>query len=356
MLSLLVRRPRRILRRLRVDLWLVEGNEATSERPLCLLYGGVDSYPLELGFGDSYRKCHAGRAWLWSLSRAVKAKGQGCALALIGVRGPYLRLVKLADSFLIPSWVSGEVDLPLGSSILESSSVRSDIRRIRKHKLHFSITRDPERFHEFYHRMYVPYISAAHGRSAFILPYDAMKSEFGNCELLLVTKEGRSIAGILITYEKSTPRLWSLGVRDADRSHVKEGTVTALFYFSFMHLEENGYRVANVGFTRPFLDDGVLRYKQKWGARIIGASAECFVLKLLSNTPGASGFLGSHPFIFRSGDELSGAAFVDSASASSPAELRRIHQRYSLAGLAKLGLYRLGDSGAVEIDADRYRP
>jgi hypothetical protein len=204
--------------------------------------------------------------------------------------------------------------------------------------------------------MYVPYISAVHGQGAFIRPYEEMKSEFDDCELLLVRKETRSIAGILITYEKPTPRLWSLGVRDADRRHVTEGAVTALFYFSFMHLERNGYRVASVGLTRPFLDDGVLRYKKKWGVRIVGTSADCFVLKVLSHTPGACGFVGSHPFIFRNGDALSGAIFVDSASASSPEELRRIHQRYSTPGLAKLGLYQLGDSGAVEIDADRYRP
>lgn len=349
----LVRRPRRIIRRLRPELWLVEGNEATSGRPLSVLCAGVGSYLLELAFGDSYRKRPAGRVWLWSLSRAVKEKGRGSALALIGVRGPYLRLVNLANSFLIPHWVRGEVDIPLGPSVLSNSSVKSDLRQIQKHQLHFSITKDPEHFHEFYHRMYVPYISAVHGQSAFIWPYEAKKSEFGHCELLLVTKEGQSIAGILISYEKPTPRLWSLGVRDADRRHVKEGAVTALFYYSFMHLESHGYRVANVGLSRPFLDDGVLRYKKKWGVRIVGASADCFVLKVLSDTPGACGFFGSHPFIFRDGDALSGAIFIDTASAPSPEELQRIHQRYSIPGLAKLGLYQLDDAGAVEIDADR---
>jgi hypothetical protein len=339
-----------------LELWLVEGNEATSERPLSVLCAGVGSYLLDLAFGDSYRKRPVGRVWLWRLSRAVKEKGQGCALALIGVRGPYLRFVNLANSFLIPTWVRGEVDIPFGSSVLRNTSVKSDLRQIRKNQFHFSITKDPRHFHDFYHRMYVPYISAVHGRSAFIWPYEAMKSELDNCELLLVRKEGRSVAGILITYEKPTPRLWSLGVRDADRRQVKEGAVAALFYFSFMHLESNGYRVANVGLSRPFLDDGALRYKKKWGARIVGTSADCFVLKVLSDTPGACGFVGSHPFIFRNGDALSGAIFVDSASASSPEELQRIYQRYSIPGLAKLRLYRLGDAGAVEIDADRYRP
>jgi len=353
---LLVRRARRIIRRLRLELWLVEGNEATSEQPLSVLCAGVGSYLLDLVFADSYRKHYAGRVWLWNLSTAVREKGQGCALALIGVRDPYVRFVNLANSFFIPAWVRGEVDIPLGSSVLRSSSVESDIRRIRKHQLHFSITKDPKHFHEFYHHMYVPYISAVHGQSAFIWPYEVMKTEFDNCELLLVMKEGQSIAGMLITYAKPTPRLWSLGVRDADRRHVKEGAVTALFYFSFMHLQKNGYRVADVGLSRPFLDGGVLRYKKKWEVRIVGTSADWFVLKLLSFTPGACGFVGSHPFIFRNGDGLSGAVFVDPAWTSAPEELERIYRRYSIPGLAKLRLYRLGDVGAVEIDADRYRP
>jgi hypothetical protein len=329
----------------------VEGSEATSEQPLSVLCASVGSYPLDLVFGDSYRKHPVGRTWLWNLPRAVREKGRGCALALIGVRNPYLRLVNLTNGFVIPAWVRGEVDLPLGTAVLSKSSVKSDLRRIRKNRLQFCVTRDLKHFHDFYHRMYVPYITEAHGRSAFIWPYEAMKSEFDNCELLLIDKEGQSIAGILITYAKKTPRLWSLGVRDADRRHVEEGAVTALFYFSFRHLEKNGHRVADVGLSRPFLDDGVIRYKRKWGVRIVGTSTDWFVLKLLSSTPGARGFIRSHPFIFRSGDGLSGAIFVDSAWTSSPEELERIHLRHSIPGLARLRLYRLLDARAVEIDA-----
>jgi hypothetical protein len=347
----LVRRAQRIIRRLRPELWLVEGSEATSEQPLSVLCASVGTYLLDLAFGDSYRKHHVGKTWLWNLPRAVREKGQGCALALIGVRDPYLRLVNLTNSFVIPAWVRGEVDLPLGSALLNTSSVKSDVRRIRKSRLQFSVTRDPRHFHEFYHRMYVPYITEAHGRSAFIWPYDAMKGEFENCELLLVKKEGRPIAGILITYDRPTPRLWSLGVRDADRRHVQEGAVTALFYFSFMHLEKSGYRLANVGLTRPFLDDGVLRYKKKWGVRIVGTSTDWLVLKLLTATPGARGFMRSHPFMFRSGGDLSGAIFVDSARTYSPEELERLKLRHSIPGLAKLRLYRLRDTRAVEMDA-----
>ncbi|MEJ2340136.1 MAG: hypothetical protein P8Y15_14780, partial [Gemmatimonadales bacterium] len=76
----------------------MEGSEATSEQPLSVLCASVGTYLLDLAFGDSYRKHHVGKTWLWNLPRAVREKGQGCALALIGVRDPYLRLVHLTNS------------------------------------------------------------------------------------------------------------------------------------------------------------------------------------------------------------------------------------------------------------------
>lgn len=347
---LLVRRARRIIRRLRLELWLVEGREATSEQPLSLLCAGVGSYVLDLAFGGFYRKERVGRIWLWNLPRAVRERGHGGALALIGVRDPYRRLVRLPGSFSIPAWVRGEVDLPLGSAVLNSSSVKSDLRRIRNSGLASFVTKDPRHFHEFYHRMYVPYINEVHGRGAFIWPYEVMKREFRRCELLMVSKEGQPISGILITYARPTPRLWSLGVRDADRQYLRDGAVTALFYYSFLHLEANGYQAADLGLSRPFLNDGVVRYKRKWGVRIVGTSVDWFVLMNLASTPGAHGFLRSHPFIHRDAAGLCGAIFVDSDWKSTPDTLNGIQRRYAIPGLATLRLYRPHDTGTVEID------
>lgn len=346
----LVQRARRIMRRVRLELWLVEGKEASSGQPLSLLCAGVGSYVLDLAFDGPYRRSRVGRIWLWNVSRALKEKGQGRSLALLRVRHPYLKLVRLPNSFFIPAWVRSEVDLPLRPSVLNTSSVRSDLRRIRQNRLTFSVTKDPRQFDAFYHRMYVPYIEEVHGRSAFIWPYEVMKRKFGSCELLQVGQTGQPISGILITYAGPTPRLWSLGVRDADRRYVREGAVTALFYYSFLHLAANGYQAADIGLSRSFLDDGVLRYKRKWGGRIVGTSVDWFVLEVLASTPGARGFLASHPFICRDGAGLSGAIFVDSDGKPSAEVLRHFHRRYEVRGLSKLSFYRTDGARAEEID------
>lgn len=347
----LVRRARRILRRLRLELWLVEGREATSGCRLSLVCAGVGAYVLDLAFGGPYRRRRLGRFWLWSLARAIKEKGQGRAMVIIGVRDPYVRLVRLPKSFFIPAWVRGEVDLPLGPSVLNRSSVKSDLRRIQNNRLRYSVTKDPRRFHEFYHRMYVPYISEIHGRSAFIWPYEVMKREFRSCELLVVRKERQPVSGILITYAKPTPRLWLVGVIDADRKRLGEGAVAALYYYSFRHLETNGHSVVDVGLSRPFLDDGVLRYKRKWGVRIVGTSVDWLVLKLLASTPGAHGFLASHPFICRDGAGLSGAIFVEPGWQASPGAAKSKQRHYAISGLRKISLYRIRGARVEEIDA-----
>ena len=352
----LVLRGRRIARRLRLDVCIIEGKEAVGGEPLSVFCAGASSYPLQLAFGDNRRKHYEGRVWLWNLRRAIREKGQGCALLLVTVRRPYLRLMRPGNSFVIPAWVRGEIAIPLGPSVTKQKSVKSDLRRIRKNQLEFVVTKDPEQFNDFYHHMYVPHITQAHGRSAFIWRLEAMARKFEECELLLVRKKEQSIAGILITYAKPTPRLWSLGVLNGDRRYLKDGAIGALLSFTFEHLERNGHRVADFGLTRPFLDDGGLRYKKKWGLTIVGTSSDCFVLEILSPTPGACAFLRSHPFIFCDRGALSGAIFVDSGWTSSPEELQRINLQHSIPGIAKLRLYRLVEASAVEIEAIPWEP
>ncbi len=352
----LLLRGRRIARRLRLDICIVEGNEAVGGEPLSVFCAGASSYLLQLAFGDNRHKRYQRRVWLWNLRRAIREKGQGCALLLVTVRRPYLRLMRRGNSFVIPAWVRGEVAIPLGPFVTKQESVKSDLRRIRKNQLEYVVTKDPKQFDDFYHHMYVPHITQAHGRSAFIWRLEAMARKFEECELLLVRRKEQSIAGILISYANPTPRLWTLGVLNGDRKYLKEGAIAALVCFTFEHLARTGHRVADIGLTRPFLGDGGLRYKKKWGATIVGASSGCFVLEILSPTPGACAFLRSHPFIFCDRGALSGAIFVDSGWTSTPEELQRIHLRHSIPGIAKLRLYQLVEAGAVEIDAIPWEP
>ena len=90
----------------------------------------------------------------------------------------------------------GEVNLPCDAHTLRR--VNGDIRRIRKHKLTFEITRDPQKFDDFYYNMYVPYISKTFGPRAYIYSYRHQKRLFQSCDLIIIKQQEQAIAGQFI--------------------------------------------------------------------------------------------------------------------------------------------------------------
>jgi hypothetical protein len=248
--------------------------------------------------------------------------------------------------FYIPAWVFGEVDLPLDAHTLRR--VNGDIRRIRKHKLSFEITRDPQKFDEFYYNMYVPYISKTFGSAAYVYSYRHQKRLFRFCDLILINQQERVVAGQFIWYDGDDPPfLESVGIRDGDRQHVQNGAACALYHFAYQYLQERGYRKVLVGWSKPFLDDGVLRFKRKWAQVITDSRFWGTGLMVASLTPAAKSFLRNNPFIFKGDGLLYAAVFVDAEQMLSPEEIGQMTKDYFHEGLAGLRIYCLQPDGAA---------
>ena len=99
----------------------------------------------------------------------------------------------------------------------------------------------------------------------------AAKDLGANLELLLLQKKsqpGEYLGGFLVIYEASAPRLWSVGVLNGDRELVRAGVLASLYYLSFQYLSEQGFKRLNLGGSRPFFHDGILRYKRRYQQRI----------------------------------------------------------------------------------------
>ncbi len=335
----------------RLELWIATGDERNSRIPLSIVHNANDdkslNYLLELAFGDSFQERCLGRIWLWKIPKVIAKIGQDCSLMIVQGHNPHRKLLGSNNYFYIPNWLFGEVDIPSDPTVTKDSSLKSDLRRIRKNSLQFEVTQDEQHFDDFYHNMYVPYIERAHSKSAYINSYDYMRAEFQNCELLVVTKEEKRIAGLLITYEKAEPRLWSLGIRDANPEYLKVGAVGALFYFSMCYLNEKGFEKVNFGQSRAFLNDGVFQYKKKWSQRIVGTSRDGFALKVLSYTDAAKTFLKENPFIFESDGSLQGAIFVDVDKPLSSKDFKKIDKKYFHSGSAQIIMYRFPHDDAV---------
>jgi len=339
-----VRRIWMIVNTLILNVWVITGQEILSKQELAIIYIGSEEHKnflAKLAFGNSYKENYIGITCLWRIFKTVKTHGHFCSLMVAQVPKSTVILFGKKKCFYIPLWVEGEVDISVDiPRLINNESLKSDIRRIKRSKLHFELTHELSQFHNFYYNMYLPYITKAHGNTAIIMKYDSMKKEFKKCDLLFIKKEKEYIAGVLITYTKNVARLWSLGVKDGNLEYIKDGAVGAIFYFSFLHLKEKGFRRVNVGGSRPFYNDGILWYKKKWSQKIVGKHQIGFLIKPLSMTVGIMGFFLNNPFIFVHKNLFNGALFAEAGRSFSREDFQKFYKNYYLTGISKLFIYQ----------------
>jgi hypothetical protein len=346
--DLLAKRAVRLLRtarwlpHLKRRAWILEGAEQASGEPLAVLCAAGDQtrgYLAQLLFREGVRESDLGSLWLWDLASARRARKRGCSLVALQVE-PFLRnFLEEHDWFFVPLWVVGTIALPIPAKALKHKSIRSDLQALHNAGLQSRVTKDPECFDDFYHEMYVPHVTKAHASSVYVTPYDEMRARLDDSELILVHDEVRDVAGMMILYEDARPRLWSAGVRDGDRRYLMQGALAALYHFSFQHLTARNFGSANTGLSRAFLEDGVLRYKRKWGQRLEGTSAARIALKVVSDTPASRSCLQSNPFVFERSGALYGAVFLPDRDAVTADDVHHLRRQYWHDGLAKLILF-----------------
>ena len=351
-LQLIYRRARETLRVFfapPTPVWILWGRETSSKDTLKVLYAGgnqTKNYLINLLFDSSCVENYLGRKGIWKLLRIVKQVGGDCSLVAMEVPQNLRTAFREKNQFYIPLWISGEIEiLDKKPECFKKETLRSDLRKIEKNNLSFEVTNDLSHLHNFYWNMYYPYITKRHGNVAFVMSYEAMEHKFKKCELLLIKKGSEYIAGILLVYSKQGVRLWSLGIKDGSREYISDGAMGALFYFSYLYLRQKGYKKINLGGSRPFLHDGVLRYKAKWDQKIVRADARGLLVKPLLNSARVKGFFLNNPFIFQQKDCLNVALFVEGTQLLGDKEFSRILKKYYLPGISKIFIYLFGESG-----------
>jgi hypothetical protein len=307
---------------------------------LCSATGQNKNFLLGLAFDGPAREQELGRFRLRDVFRANCDAKKNCSLAVVETNPSHHAWLNNGSWFFIPVWVRGEISLPVAEIFLSRDTVKSDLRKIQRHGFEYEITHDERRFDDFYHNMHLPYITKVHGDAAVFDSYAKERRLCENYDLLMVGKKSRrdhDIAGMLIIYEPSGPRLWSLGVRQDGPDYVHEGVIAALYHFSFAHLFAKGFSRVNMGSSRAFLNDGVLKFKRKLSQSITDCSWPGFALEILSDAPAAKSFLLNNPFIFQSDGVWRGAVFMDSALSAET--IRQIDRDYFHPGLSKLVIY-----------------
>lgn len=276
---------------------------------ICLAYvGALESqkeYWFQKVFSEDFREYYLGRHLFWKVPHILKKNYYDCSLLICGaniIRKQFLS--SCSGYFHIPYWIEMDVDISLPQSQLPKNireTYKSIFRKIKKFKLSYEVSKDMDRFEDFYHNMYIPYTKCRYGKTAFVENYAFAKDVFSRSELIFIKQNDVSIAGHLIEYKGKHVYFHMLGVKNGDFEYIKQGAACALDYFSLIELQNRGYKKVHFGGCRPFFNDGVTRYKISLAAKAVShdkVMKDHFSLLLLKNSSEIRNFLKENPFVF----------------------------------------------------------
>ena len=330
--------------RLRLNLWIIKGEEKTTKQEIKIIYMGRDLsryYVEDLVFSNIIEEKCIGKKWIWTTLKMARSNCTNSSF-LIAETGDFLaKIFKGKQEYFIPCWIQGEINLNANfkGPFKINRNLKNDLRKIKKHKLDYELTNELVQFNKFYHDMYTPFATRRYGKKAIVGNYYDLKIAFKKGELLLVKMGEIPIAGTLIKYMKKQAFLCVLGIKDGDSDYVGFGAIAALYYYSIKYLKGRGFNRVNIGSTRPFLTDGVLKYKKKWGLKIVNTSGPGFLINPLSESSAVKDFLLNNPFVFRDSKHVYGAVFLLPEQIDGQKSIEKIFHDYYIDGISKLIIY-----------------
>lgn len=215
---------------------------------------------------------------------------------------------------------------------------RRSIQMLKKLGYSYEITDDDTKFRLFYDKMYCPYVSERHKPFVKLESFAYLKQLFKKGGLLLVKRDKTYVSGILFSLVNKTVWTPCMGIFEehAQDKHVTRTAGDALLYFLIIWAKEQGYNKINYGNSKPFLNDGVVRYKREWQMSVRQHGERLILTKPCNFEKGVRSFLMGNPFIFFDGQSLKGLAFVDHEHPVTRGEVEKILRQYYTSGMTSL--------------------
>ncbi len=345
-LSMLISQLRSAKRSLRsllsVDTFELEGIERASGESIRIYFAGVKQdveYFGHMSLQEGFSITALGRRFTWMA--LLTGKNATYDIQVVAAHRFYSKSLMRGKGFQVPRWVGTEVDTAKAKELAEhSKSLKWDMRKVTRNGYEYEITHDRALYDYFYEKLYLPYISTTYDDRSFLMSYKVMMSELEHCELGFVKKDGQRLAGGIIIHKDGKTRGWSLGVLNGNKELVKEGVITALYYFETLYLLGKGIEKRSFGSSRAFLKDGVLKFKRKWGITLSSSKPVGFFMRPLRDSAASRAFLENNPFIFEAEGRFRAGIFVpDDFSGDFVAWLGKMHKDCYCDGLSKLYVF-----------------
>ncbi|GLX79298.1 hypothetical protein tinsulaeT_26380 [Thalassotalea insulae] len=280
--------------------WIISGSNTKLDQSFTIIHIGSKvqkNYISSLFFDDVSQEDNLGKKNILQIKTLLnKNQHNACYLVADGLPAD-IKMLRCDKSFFIPQWIDSSLALPLSS---KSQGAKSDLKKIRRNNLTYEISNDISDVELFYYHMYLPYLNNRYQGQDIPMKFDKFKQGYqqGTVKLLFVVHENNRVAGQVIDYSKNEPRLWSVGVLNSDKKYLSMAAISACYVFGAQYLTEQNFGSMHIGKSRPFITDGALQFKIKWGTSITGWLDKGFLIKPLANCSNKAPFFEQNPFLY----------------------------------------------------------
>jgi hypothetical protein len=344
----LLRAARATARRWSLVKWEASGRERYSGQPVTLTYFGRT-----FGFRTIVHKLFApgpnarrkGRAWLGVPGIPLTPRDHSGDIVAIELDDAQMLERDTGAGFRLPIWTRTEILVAdAHRQMKQSSSLKDDLRRIRKHKIACTISRDAAELRRFYDDIYVPYIRARHGDLSLPDGWEVVIKTAQSGDFITARgADGAMLGGIVLG--RSAKRLYarSIGLVSDEKAVLNTGAISALYRACFERAEAYGFDRVGFGLTGPFLNDGLLKFKKKWGVRLLNEVDPGIWLQFNKASTAVKSFLLNNPFMYRDAGTIHGAVFIADPGALDEEGEDTLRASYQLPGMASFHICGVED-------------
>lgn len=272
MIGALLHQLRRFSGPARLDVVRLEGAARATGAGLCVAYIGNGAnlqFVQELLFATSSSQLIDTLANALHVRARARRLTQSVDLLITDLTPLWDRLARSERDLRVDAWVSQTLDLPQtpgpNGRILPREIEREAARHVRRQQYAVEFTDDEAARREFYRSLYVPYVRARFGERALQMDEAYFMARSAGHTLARLTAAGQPAASMTVDFKRGALHM---GWYAAAANPPLRGASEVLDVLCIQHAYETGVRRIVMGQSRPTLNDGVVRYKARFGTRI----------------------------------------------------------------------------------------
>ncbi len=255
---------------------ILKGQETNSGQPISILYFGEGQsleYLKTLFFRSVTHESLIEQYSLLDAMRGVGAIPKGYDLRICEFTPRIENFLPKKSQFKIPEWIEQEISLT-GNwedvvSRFRKNTKSTDLRLVRKYKYAWDVVIDLPALTYFYKELYLPYVNQRFQKAVQTVDDEWLIAVAEKGGLLRILNKDQVIAGaVLYRHKHFLDWVW-VGALMQNGHDLNKGVFSSLYYHSIKYAHDEKFPKIKLGGSRPFLTDGVYRFKRKWGARVV---------------------------------------------------------------------------------------